>query len=156
MSDPTAAYFYGSSPSRLSPKGQVAIPKRFRDILSAEEQQRGFVIIPGQGGCLYMYTHRQFGQIRENARALALRENDPEFFRSFMEEAYPVDLDTQGRFVLGGEMRKVAGIAGQDALFIGMDDRIEIWSPERREQGRADRADFEIRRGAHARDLFGI
>lgn len=147
-------YFYGSSSTRLSPKGQVALPKRFRDILPDEERAAGFVLIPGQGGCLYLYTHRQFGKIRENARAIALRDNDPEFFRMFMEEASPVDLDTQGRFVLPQVLRELAGL--EEALFIGMDDRIEIWSPARRKAARLDDGAYLSKRESDARSLFGI
>ena len=156
MSELPAAYFYGSSPTRLSPKGQLAMPKRFRDVLPEADQSAGFVILPGQGGCLYMYTHRQFGVIRENARAIALRENDPEFLRSFLEEAHPVDLDTQARFVLPQPLRDYAGITGQDALLIGMDDRIEIWEPARREGLRTTGGDYRGKRESNARALFGI
>lgn len=149
-------YFYGSTPTRLSPKGQVAFPKRFRDVVPESEQAAGFVLLPGQGGCLYLYTHRQFGRIRENVRAVALRENDPEFFRTFMEEAFAVDLDTQGRFVLPQQLREYAGITGADAIFIGMDDRIEIWQPERREAARRSDAEYRNKRESNARTIFGI
>ncbi len=154
--DDGQTYFYGSSPTRLSPKGQVAFPKRFRDVVPEAEHSAGFVLVPGQGGCLYLYTHRQFGQIRENVRAVAQRENDPEFFRSFMEEACPVDLDTQGRFVLPQQLREYAGITAADALFIGMDDRIEIWEPGRRSAVRRSRDDYHNKRETNARSIFGI
>ena len=145
-------YFYGSSQSRLSAKGQVALPKRFRDILG--DADGGLVILPGQGKCLYIYTYRQFAVIRERVRAAAVRDNDPEFFRSFMEEAAPVELDTQGRFVLNGELRARAGLEGLDVLFIGMDDRIEIWAPDERAAHRRD--DFARKREERGRDIFGI
>ena len=146
-------YFYGSSLSRLSPKGQVAFPKRFRDIIGND--QKGLVILPGQGQCLYIYTYQQFGIIRERARSTAVRDNDPEFFRSFMEQVCPLELDTQGRFVLSGELRAWAGITGQEILFIGMDDRIEIWSPEIRES-QHQIIEFEVKRAQVGRDIFGI
>lgn len=146
-------YFYGSSQSRLSAKGQVALPKRFRDILGDEGE--GLVILPGQGKCLYIYTHRQFGVIRDRVRAAAVRDNDPEFFRSFMEQAAPLELDTQGRFVISAELRARAGISGLDIVFIGMDDRIEIWAPELREAERRPE-EFEGKRAQQARDIFGI
>lgn len=151
-----STYFYGSSQTKLSPKGQVAFPKRFRDILSEEENAAGFVLIPGQGGCLYLYTHRQFGTIRENVRSIALRDNDPEFFRAFLEEAAPIDLDTQGRFVIPQNLRDYAGITEADALFIGMDDRIEIWQPARREAVRRVSEEYHQKRELNARSIFGI
>jgi len=146
-------YFYGSSRSRLSPKGQVAFPKRYRDILG--EAADGLVILPGQGKCLYIYTHAQFATIRERVRAAAVRDNDPEFFRSFMEEVSPLELDTQGRFVINNTLRERAEITGLEILFIGMDDRIEIWAPELRDQQR-NTASYSTKRELQAHEIFGI
>lgn len=149
-------FFYGSAENRLSDKGQVAIPKRFRAVVPPEQLQEGFVVIQGEDECLYMYTHRQFGEIKGRVRALAKEESDPEFFRRFMENAYPVDLDAQGRFVLPGELRRDAGIAGPKVLFIGMDERIEIWSPEKRQASRVVGGEYEKRRKMQAKRIFGF
>ncbi len=156
MSENNNSFFYGRCQNKLSPKGQVAIPKRFRSVLSEEESQQGFVLIPGQDNCIYMYTHRQFGVIRENVRNIALSENDPEFFRSFMEEASPVDLDTQGRFVIPAALREYAQIKGNEILFIGMDDRIELWEATVRESQRPQEQDYRQMRKQKAKDIFGI
>jgi MraZ protein len=149
--DNELTYFYGRSQSRISGGGQVAFPKRFRDALGADDR---LVILPGAQNCLYIYPYRQFALVRERAKNYAERLNDPEFLRDFLEEVCQLELDTQGRFVLTKELRARAEISGAEALFIGMDDRIEIWAPEIRERLRAK--DFAARRSAQAREIFGI
>lgn len=144
-------YFYGSSQSRLSQKGQVALPKRFRDLLKNND----LVILPGQGRCLYLYTHQQFSVIRDRVRETAIRDNDQEFFRSFMEQVHPLELDTQGRLVLSQDLRAQAAITENEVLFIGMDDRIEIWEPSSREKLRCG-VDYAHKREQKSRDIFGI
>lgn len=84
-------FFYGRSENRLNTKGQVALPKSFRSMVEEAVLREGFVLVPGEQACIYMYTHRQFGVVRAAVRAFALEQNDPEFFRAFLEEAEPVD-----------------------------------------------------------------
>jgi len=149
-------FFYGSSENRLNAKGQVAIPKRFRTVVDPEELKQGFVLVQGEDACVYMYTHRQFGEIKARVRALAKEENDPEFFRTFLENAHAVDMDSQGRFVLPAELRRTVGIKGPEVLFLGMDDRIEIWAPAQRATLRSRAKGYEERRKSQARQIFGI
>jgi hypothetical protein len=52
-----------------------------------------------------------------------------QMFRQFVSEAEVVTLDGNGRFLISKRLQRAAGI-GQDLQFIGMDDTIEIWSPQ--------------------------
>lgn len=122
-------FYYGSAENKLNSKGQVAIPARFRAVLPEEDKSRNYVITLGEGDCLYMYTHRQFATIKDNAKQYAEETGDIGFYRRFMAQAAPVEIDTQGRFVLPQHMMKAVGISGPSILFIGMNDRIEIWEP---------------------------
>ena len=151
-----APYYYGSAENKLNSKGQVAIPARFRSVLPEEDKCKNYVIVRGEGTCLYMYTHRQFGKIKDNARKVAEEVGDSGFYRSFMAEAYSVDIDTQGRFVLPQVFMKTAEITGPGVLFVGMDDRIEIWDPAvYAAHGAAATQHEELRRNA-AKKIFGI
>lgn len=155
MSD-NIPFYYGSAENKLNTKGQVAIPARFRSALPDSDLNRNFVIIRGEPQCLYMYTHYQFGKIKDNARRVAEDSGDPDFYRSFMAEAHSVELDTQGRFVLPQPLMKTAGISGPGVLFIGVDDRIEIWEPGVYDSARGEKARFEELRRSAARSIFGI
>lgn len=154
--DTTKPFFYGSSENRLNTKGQVAIPVRFRTVLPRDLADEGFVLVPGEGECLYMYTHRQFGEIRARVREVAVESGDPEFIRAFLASAHAVELDSQGRFVLPAALREAAGIAGPEVLFLGMDDRIELWCPQKRRAAAGSGEEYQQRRSQNARRIFGI
>ncbi|MDR3210740.1 MAG: hypothetical protein LBU79_02340 [Planctomycetota bacterium] len=153
---PDSPYYYGSSENRLNSKGQVAIPARFRLAAPEEDQRRNYVLVRGETACLYLYTHRQFGRIKDNVKRLAEGAGDGEFYRRFMAETQAVDLDTQGRFVVPATMLAAVGIAGPRLLFIGMDDRIEIWDPDAWQAASGDSANYEDTRRREARQIFGI
>lgn len=157
MTTSSQAYFYGHYTNAISPKGQISIPKKFRDSLGTEEAAGGFVLLPGQNTCLYLYTHLQFASIKTRVRELAVKNNAPEFFRSFMEDVVALDPDNQGRFVIPQKMRDFADLSGKEVTFIGMDDRIEIWNPELRQNDRSNQESEYIKlRDSGARDIFGI
>lgn len=149
-------YFHGSAENKLNSKGQVAIPARFRSVLPEEDRSKNYVILRGEGQCLYMYTYRQFATIKDNARRVAEERDDGAFYRSFMAAATSVEIDTQGRFVLPQQLMKEVGIKGPSVQFIGVDDRIEIWDPEvyASSSGMADKYAELLR--SEAGRIFGI
>lgn len=149
-------YYYGSAENKLNSKGQVAIPARFRLAAPEEDRKKNYVLVMGEGECVYMYTHRHFGRVKDNVRELAEAENDIDFYRRFMAEAQPVDLDTQGRFVMPQCLMRAAGIKGPNLLFIGMNDRIEIWDPHTYRAAGGDAKKYEDTRRRGARKIFGI
>lgn len=149
-------YYYGSAENKLNAKGQVVIPARFRSVHTDDEQGRNFVVVRGEARCLYMYSHRQFGKIKDNARAIAQDVENSDFFRRFMAEACPVEIDNQGRFVLPQPLMKAVGIAGPAILFIGMDDRVEIWEPSEYASSHGVADEYEDLRRASAKKIFGM
>ncbi len=52
-------------------------------------------------------------------------------------------------------MREV-GIKGPSILFIGMDDRIEVWDPDIYQAGSVETQQYEETRKKVARKIFGI
>jgi len=156
MESKSQIYFNGNEQSRLSPKGQVTIPARFRNQLENEELKRGFVLVQGQEDCLYLYTHRQFGEIKDRAREHFTAIGKKSAFRTFMEEAETVLLDPQGRFVLPGALREKAGLAGPDILFAGVDNRIEIWHPATRQALRQTGGEADLWRREQGGRIFGL
>lgn len=149
-------YYYGSAENKLNSKGQVAIPARLRAASTPDDHGKTYVIIRGEGSCLYMYTYKQFAGIKDNARRVAEETGDGDFFREFMAEAYSADIDTQGRFVLPQAHMDAVGIRGPSILFIGVDDRIEIWEPGVYAESKHSREKYESLRRSAARKIFGI
>jgi Uncharacterized protein conserved in bacteria len=154
--DDATPYYYGNAENKLNSKGQVAIPARFRSVLPEEDKGTNYVLIRGEAPCLYMYTHRQFEKIKNNARNVAEESGDGDFYRSFMAEAHSVDIDTQGRFVLPQWFMKAVGIVGPSVLFIGLDDRIELWEPKVYASHKGGVERYEALRHSAAKKIFGI
>ena len=147
-------FYYGNAENKLNSKGQVAIPARFRLADSEEDRKRGYVLVRGEGKCVYMYTHRKFAAIKDNARSVAEKRNDLNFFRRFMSEAQAVELDTQGRFVMPQILMRQVGIKGPSIYFAGIGDRIEIWDPEMYRAVVGADQEYEATRSQAARDIF--
>jgi MraZ protein len=149
-------YYYGSAENKLNSKGQVAFPARFRSCLPDIDKNRNYVLVRGHEHCLFMYTHRQFGKIKDNVRRLAEEGGERRFLREFMAKAVSVDLDTQGRFVLPPDLMQESSLQGPNLLFIGMDDRVEIWEPAVYAAARGEGGGYEETLKKAGDKIFGI
>ncbi len=150
------AYFYGRSNHKLNAKSQVAIPSRFRAMISEEDLKQGLVLIRGEGKCIYCYTHSQFRKIVDEVMTNDETRDDAEFLRNFFEETFAVDLDSQGRVVLPVDLRNQADMTSKEIVFIGHNDRIEIWDAEIRNTNKEkSKTNFDKKRSITARKIFG-
>jgi MraZ protein len=149
-------YFYGRSEHRINAKGQVAVPARFRSVLAPEVLERGFVLLRGEEPCVYCYTHDQFTEVVDRVMSDPEVRDDADFLRDFFEQVYAVDVDSQGRVVIPGELREEAGLKTSEVVFIGHRDRVEIWDAEARRADREEsRKEYAEKRGRLARRIFG-
>ena len=64
-----------------------------------------------------------------------------QMLRQFISEAEAISLDGNGRFLISKRLQKSAEI-DQDVQFIGMDNTIELWSPQQLKQILKNDEDF--------------
>ena len=117
--------FFGTHERNLDDKGRIAIPARFREQLPS-----GSVITVAPDSCLRVYPpaewDRMTGQtVMDSATTPAARS----LARKLFAAAAPVEFDGQGRTLLPANLRDRAGIAGA-AVVVGVNNVVEIWSPE--------------------------
>ncbi len=118
--------FLGRHVHNLDAKGRLAIPSRFRDELAA-----GVVLTRGIDRCLTLYPMAAWLPLAERVSALPMSDPDARTFRRLVfAEAVNLDLDAQGRILLPPELRAYAGV-DREAVVIGVNTHLEIWSPER-------------------------
>ena len=118
--------FLGRYQHTLDAKSRLAIPARFR-----EELAEGMVLTRGIDRCLSLYPMAAWRPLAEKVSALSISDPDARAFRRLVfAEASDLTLDAQGRILIPPELRRYAGLE-RDALIIGMDTALEIWSPER-------------------------
>ena len=120
--------FSGMSNHSVDSKGRIVLPAKFR-----EELGESFYIARGFGNaCIQAMSAEQFNAISQKIlelpadKAMALQY-------TFTATAVEVTPNASGRVMLPQALREFAGIEG-DALVIGMNNRIEIWSGKRFEQ----------------------
>ena len=121
--------FKGQYEHSIDAKGRIAFPAKMRKVLSPDAQER-FVVVRGLETCLYLYPDNEWRDV-ENALSKAnnFTRTGRIAKRNFLRYAEDAVLDKQHRLALPYEHTNYAQINGK-AIFIGMGQYIEIWSPD--------------------------
>jgi MraZ protein len=123
-------YFYGTFEHAMDERGRLAIPALYRRAFS----DGGGVLRPAVEGCVELYTSEAFeaeterrlsGPDASNRTRTARRAR-----RGFLAEAFPVDLDRQGRILIPSQVREAAGLDSR-AVIVGCGEHMELWNVER-------------------------
>jgi MraZ protein len=118
--------FLGRYAHNLDAKGRLAIPARYREDLA-----EGVVLTRGIDRCLALYPLAAWRPLAEKVAALPLTDADARNFRRLVfAEASDLSLDAQGRILIPPDLRRYAELE-REALVVGVDTSIEIWSPQR-------------------------
>ena len=118
--------FLGRYAHNLDAKGRLAIPARFREALA-----EGMVLTRGIDRCLALYPMTAWRPLAEKVAALPITDADARNFRRLVfAEASDLTLDSQGRVLIPPDLRRYAELE-REALVVGVDSSIEIWSPAR-------------------------
>ena len=123
--------FLGNIEAKTDVKGRAFLPAVFRKVLQAQGEEVLVLRRDVFQKCLVLYPESVWNA-RLDMLKTQLRTWKPvhqQMFRQFVSEAEVVSLDGNGRFLISKRLLKAAEI-DQDIQFIGMDDTIEIWSPE--------------------------
>jgi len=112
--------------SQVSEKGRLALPARFRqetkDKIFIARWYEGCLVIVGRAGWEAFMSRLAR---KTDVLTKPIRSTERFIFSSASE----INLDEQGRFVLPLFLRDVSGIKpGDEVVFIGLGDRIELWN----------------------------
>jgi len=117
--------FIGEYQHNLDDKGRVALPAKFRHMLTD-----GAVITRGVDKCLSVYPKSDWLIEAEKISSLPKSKADARAYsRMILGGAMDVELDGQGRVVIPEYLRTYAGLSKQ-VIVVGMGDRLEMWSEE--------------------------
>ena len=117
--------FIGEYQHSLDDKGRVTVPSKYRDQLG-----ESFVLTKGLDGCLFIYTQEEWRNFEQKLKNLPLTNmNARKFVRFFLSGAVECMTDKQGRILIPNALRVYSHIE-KDIVFIGMSNRIEVWSLE--------------------------
>jgi MraZ protein len=123
--------FVGSYTHAIDAKGRLNVPRKFLDSFKDPADARMFFATQGLDGCVFLFPKAEWDSVVEQVRNNSLGSEEARAFsRRFFASTRELDVDAAGRILLPKELRDFAGIAN-DALFVGVDTRIELWSPQR-------------------------
>lgn len=107
----------------IDAKGRIIMPADFR-----EELGEHFIITKGLDSCLFIYGEGEWGKLSERLRHFPLVSQKARALeRFFFSGARLTECDRQGRFLVPANLRSYAMLE-KDVVFIGVADRIEVWS----------------------------
>lgn len=105
------------------------VKKRFR-LPSKLKVELGsnIVIAKGTEKNLFIFSKLEFDELYKRLTSIALFDNDAQKpNRKFLASAFEIEEDTQGRYLLTKELCDYAEL-GKDIVFVGVGNRVEIWS----------------------------
>lgn len=121
--------FRGRFDYTIDEKGRVSLPAKFREVLSANYDER--LIVTTFDNCLWAYPIPEWQAIEDKIAALPqFRSEVKALQRVFVSGAAECPLDKQGRIIIPPTLRDY-GALQKEVVFVGMTKRIEIWSKER-------------------------
>ena len=127
--------FLGNIEAKTDTKGRAFLPAVFRKVLQTSGEENLVLRKDVFQKCLVLYPESVWNtrlDLLKNQLRL-WKQAHQQMFRQFVSEAEVVSLDGNGRFLISKRLQKIAEI-DQDIQFIGMDDTIEIWSPQNLKQ----------------------
>lgn len=117
--------FLGEYGYVIDKKGRVAIPPRLR-----QEFEAGIVLSRGFDKCIIVYPLHEWQKLAEKLTALPFtRSNNRRLNRGIFGNAFPMELDRQGRVGLPLPLREHAEI-DNEVVIVGGHNYLEIWSRE--------------------------
>jgi MraZ protein len=129
--------FCGSFACSLDDKGRLSIPAKIRPGDPDSSRRKGIpageelVLTEGLDGCLTLYTVKGWEEYKSQFSNLSSNQKKTRFFmRRLYRNTSLVRPDRSGRIVIPEKLRNLAGL-GKTVLVIGVDQKIEIWSPEK-------------------------
>ncbi len=116
--------FTGEYRHSVDDKGRLAVPSRFRAQLDA-----GLVVSRWLDSCLAIHTKAGWDALAEKVAQLPITDaNARRFSRFIFAGASETTLDGQGRVLVPGYLRDMAGLTSE-AVVVGSRDHAEIWAP---------------------------
>lgn len=116
----------GSYLSVLGDKRRTAIPKKFLDELGND-----LVVAKWYEDCLVLvkkdFWNGLLDRLTGGSKVASLGVRDIERF--ILGSAFDVEADEQGRIVVPEVLAKFANL-GNELIFIGLGDRVEVWNKE--------------------------
>lgn len=153
-----ATRFRGEWVHRVDQKGRVSVPSEFRRMLdraeTAPDTLPSIVMVAQPRGrrCIECHSLAGFEELENRILAVEDYFDQERLLDEIVARAQTVQLDENGRMLIGTRLREALGI-GEQVVFLGKVEKFEIWVPEVWEAER-ERIEAEIRDRPRELDPF--
>lgn len=123
--------FQGETAITIDDKGRLAIPTSYRDLVAGACGNRLVITYnPFDSGCLYLYPHAVWEQVRDQVNALPRTKSiSRQMQLKLVGAASFVEPDGSGRISIPASHRSACAIE-KKAVLLGMGDKFELWSEQ--------------------------
>jgi len=138
------ALFIGEYTSKIDSKGRMVFPAKFKSELALHPEKRLVVQKDFYQKCLSIYTLEAWNQLVDNMKSKLnlLNKEQAEFWRTFMSNRAEVTPDeVSGRIIVPRRLLDMIEVS-DEVVFIGFDDRIELWSASKFQSELLSEEDF--------------
>jgi MraZ protein len=119
--------FRGINAITIDAKGRLAVPARYRDVLSRADEGAMVVTIDTEEACLLLYPKRTWQDIEEKLQSLpSFNPAARRVQRLLIGHASDVELDANGRLLLPPVLRAYAKLE-KHVVMIGQGNKFEVW-----------------------------
>lgn len=139
--------FIGKQEAKADVKGRVFVPSTYRKLLPEADKERVVMRKDPENDFLVLYPVEVW-----NAMVQALKSNldewnpeDQMLLMQFVSDAEWLDIDSQGRILISKRHLQAISVENNEILFVGMLDRIAVWSKTRYAQSLLAKQDFSSR-----------
>lgn len=116
----------GQVENKLDDKKRLSFPYRFRKVLGNK-----LIITQNMEGSLLVVSKEKWDTLLEGTENKPFIQKEVrELQRFFFGSAQEVELDEKGRFILPEHLKNFSGIE-KIAVFVGVNNRVEIWDKRR-------------------------
>ena len=136
--------FLGNIDAKTDAKGRVFIPASFRKILQSSGNTLLALKTDVFQNCLVLYPETIWNEELDNLRSRlsVWNEEQQNIFRQFVRDVEMLEIDSNGRVLIPKRYLQMAGI-NSEVRFMGMYDKIEIWSKDCLEKTTMDAETFK-------------
>lgn len=123
--------FRGRSKHTLDEKGRLAIPARFREVLSSKGD--GCLVLTNHFSCLWAFARDDWRVIEEKAANLSLFDSAVSIYRRYFISGAQECPIKQGRITIPPDLREIAELK-KEVVLVGELKLFEIWDKEKWEE----------------------
>lgn len=114
----------------MDAKGRLAVPSRYREVLSAVCDGRLVVTANPYERCLNIYPEPQWLEVKATIEALPnSNKKVRRLQRLVLGNASELEMDGNGRLLLPQTLREYASL-DKKAMLVGLGDKAELWSEQ--------------------------